>query len=98
MIIYYCKEEKAVAIYLAEELENQSAKSILLKGYVSSAHEAQILSKFFWQMVDTSAAKDIYLPCDGSLKFWTEKLYNSLGAYLESAGYENEWNDEIDRA
>ena len=40
---------------------------------------------------------DLKLPCSGSARFWTEKLYNSIGGYLEQAGYEEEWNRETDK-
>ena len=37
------------------------------------------------------------LPCSGSAQYWTEKLYNSIGGYLKRAGYEEEWDREIDK-
>lgn len=49
-------------------------------------------------MVNKSAEDGLILPCEGSSEYWIEKLYNSLGGYLEKAGYEKEWNEEIDKA
>ncbi len=98
MIEYNYEEEKVVALYFANLLENSKAKEIITLGSVSSREEATILSKFFWEMINKSAEGNITLPCDGSSQYWTEKLYNSLGGYLEKSGYEKEWNIEVDNA
>jgi len=98
MIKYSYDEEKIVTLYFADLLSNAGAKNIILQGFVSSSEEATILSKFFWQMVNKSAEGDVNLPCKGSSQYWTEKLYNSIGGYLEKAGYEKEWDTEIDNA
>ena len=49
-------------------------------------------------MIEKSARGDVQLPCEGSSEYWTEKLYNSIGGYLENAGYSAEWDEEIDKA
>lgn len=98
MIEYSYSEEREVALHFSELLKNEKAKLIIIKGTVSSNEEAVILSKFFWDMVNKSAEGDVGLPCKGSSQYWTEKLYNSIGAYLENSGYEKEWDTEIDKA
>jgi len=98
MIEYSYNEEKTVALYFADLLNNSKAKEIVKLGVVSSSKEATILSKFFWEMVNKSADGNVNLPCEGSSQYWTEKLYNSIGGYLEDSGYEKEWNTEIDNA
>jgi hypothetical protein len=98
MIEYSYDEEKIVALFFSDELGDSLAKDIILKGRVSSGEEAAHLSRFFWAMVNRSSEGGLTLPCDGSPQYWTEKLYNSLGGYLERAGYEDEWNEEIDKA
>jgi hypothetical protein len=98
MIDYSYPEEKAVALIFAEELKDPSITAILQRGFVSSREEAMHLSQFFWNMIAKSAEGGIVLPFSGSTEYWTEKLYNSIGGYLEKAGYEAEWNNEIDRA
>jgi hypothetical protein len=40
----------------------------------------------------------VVLPCEGSPEYWTEKLYNSIGGYLEKVGYGQEWDEEVDKA
>lgn len=98
MIKYRYEEEKIVALFLADVLQDELAKSIIQKGNVANADEATHLSKFFWAMVNISAEGGVELPCEGSSQYWTEKLYNSIGGYLERAGYETQWNEEIDKA
>jgi hypothetical protein len=98
MIKYKYEEEKIVALFLAEELGDSVAKGIIEKGEVSNEVEATHLCKFFWAMVNRSADGNINLPCEGGSQYWTEKLYNSIGGYLERAGYERIWNDEVDNA
>lgn len=98
MIEYRYEEERVVALFLADLLDDQLAKEILNKDYVSSKEEATHLSKFFWRMVNKSAEGVTDLPCEGSSQYWTEKLYNSIGGYLENSGYEKEWNEEVDKA
>lgn len=98
MIEYKYDEEKIVALFLVDVLADNLAKGIIQKGDVANTGEATHLSKFFWAMVNKSAEGGLELPCEGSAQYWTEKLYNSIGGYLERAGYEAQWNEEIDKA
>lgn len=98
MIEYSFVEEKTVALFMADELGDDLAKAIIDKGDVQSKEEAIHLARFFWKMVNRSAEGGLQLPCEGSSQYWTEKLYNSIGGYLEQAGYEKEWNEELDKA
>ncbi len=91
MIEYGYNEEKIVALFFADKLNNQKAKEIITHGVVTSSEEASVLSKFFWQMINESTEGNVILPCEGSSQYWTGELYNSLGGYLESSGYEKEW-------
>lgn len=98
MISYKYPEEKIVALAFADLLNDEIAKVILIRESVESCDEAIHLSKFFWRMVDLSSKGNVQLPCEGSSEYWTEKLYNSIGGYLEKAGYSTEWDNEIDNA
>lgn len=98
MIEYSYEEEKTVALFMADVLSDDLAKQIIERGSVQSKDEAVHLAQFFWKIVNRSAEGGLQLPCEGSSQYWTEKLYNSLGGYLENAGYEQEWNDELDKA
>lgn len=98
MIEYTYSEEKIVALYFAKLLNDSITTSIIESGVVSSGKEATHLSKFFWNMVNKSAEGNVTLECEGSSEYWTEKLYNSFGGYLEKSGYSKEWEREVDNA
>lgn len=98
MIPYKYPEEKIVAMTFASLLNDETTKLILTKDLVESKEEAIHLSQFFWRMIEKSAEGNVVLPCEGSSEYWTEKLYNSIGGYLEKAGYGAEWDEEIDKA
>ncbi|MCW8128610.1 hypothetical protein [Microbulbifer halophilus] len=98
MIEYQYNEEKTLALYFSDLLDDSLSEYILTRGFVSSKEEAVHLSRFFWAMVNKSEKEKVALPCEGSPQYWTEKLHNSLGGYLERAGYEEQWNEEVDRA
>ena len=94
MIPYKYPEEKIVALQFASLLNDEITKTILQKDKVESREEAIHLSQFFWRMIEKSAAENIQLQCEGSSEHWTEKLYNSIGGYLDAT----EWDEEIDKA
>ena len=101
MIRYRYDEEKLAALYFADLLNDELTRKIIEAGTVANRREAIHLSKFYWHMVDASAAfkrEKKSLPFEGSSEYWCEKLDNSLGGYLERAGYKNEWNAETDNA
>jgi hypothetical protein len=99
MINYQDDSEPDFAKFFAQRLKDTKALSILTKGSVNDREEAVYLSQFFWRMVDQSIKDDSDLdsPWKGSSEYWTEKLYNSFGGYLESAGYSQVWDAEIDK-
>lgn len=98
MIIYSDPQEKEAALLLAQVLNDSLAISIIERGRVDSRTEAIHLSQFFWRMVKLSATRTVKLPFEGSTEFWTDRLYSSFGGYLDRAGYDDEWNSEIDKA
>ena len=101
MIEYKFKEEKIVALYLADLLQDERAKSLLESGNITSNDDATYLSKFFWKMVKLSEEENrrsLNIPCEGNAQFWTERLYNTFGGYLDSIGFGDEWDKEIDNA
>ena len=101
MIKYKFEEEKIVALFLAELLQDDKAKLLLESGEITSSAEATYLSQFFWRMVNLSEEenrKKLSIPCEGNAQYWTEKLYNTFGGYLDGIGYGTEWDKEIDEA
>ncbi len=101
MITYRLKQEKEVFIHFADLLDDDKAKVIIVSGEVNTDEEARYLSQFFWRAVNTSVdIKENNEPCpfESGGEFWLEKLHNSIGGYLEHAGYEDIWDDEVDKA
>lgn len=98
MIKYRHEEEKSFALYFADLLNDHLTIDIIKKGEVANSDEAVHLAKYFWRMVDKSIECEKDLPFKSGAEYLTEKLYNTLGGYLERAGYENEWDTEIDNA
>jgi hypothetical protein len=100
MIEYRLDQEKEVALYFARLLTDDMAIAIIEAGVVKDASEAIHLSQFFWRAVNRSAQIKLdreEWPFESGSEFWTEKLYNSFGGYLERTGYENIWNEEMDK-
>lgn len=101
MIEYKSKEEKIVALFLADLLQDERAKLLLEGGNITSSDDARYLSQFFWKMVNLSEEenrKSLNIPCEGNAQFWTEKMYNTFGGYLDKVGFGDEWDEEIDNA
>lgn len=101
MITHRFEQEKEVFIYFADQLGDHKAKAIIQSGMVNDANEARYLSQFFWRAVNKSVdIKDNKepWPFESGGEFWLEKLHNSIGGYLERAGYEDIWDDEVDKA
>lgn len=101
IIEYKYEEEKIIALHFAGRLCDELSGKIIEKGKVTNKEEATHLSRFFWKMITRSISDNsagLPIPCEGSAEYWIEKLYNSLGGYLERAGFEEEWNTEIDNA
>ena len=101
MIIYSYDEEKLMALFFADILNDGLARKIIEAGTVANSAEATHLSKFYWRMIDAAVVfekEKKRLPFDGNSEYWTEKLGYSLSGYLENAGYEKEWDTEGDNA
>ena len=103
MIEYRYDEEKITAYFFADLFGDKNAKKILDAGVVTNNEEAIYLSQFFWRMAKESGdskakGTTLEIPCEGSTEYWLEKLYNTFGGYLESAGYSKEWDTEINNA
>ena len=101
MIDYTYSEEKIVALHLAELLNDAKAIALIEQGRITNSKDATYLSQFFWKMIELSEEENrrsLGIPCEGGAQYWTDKLYNTFGNYLESVGYGDEWNKEIDNA
>ena len=100
MIKYRFPEELEFATYYANKLNDSLTVQILNSGKVNNSAEAIHLSQFFWKMVDAAVVdhqQKIDLPWPESSEFWCEKLMNSFSGYLDSVGYEKEWDEVSDQ-
>ncbi|MGZ0077839.1 hypothetical protein JWZ98_20595 [Methylomonas sp. EFPC1] len=101
MIAYKYPEEKEILMHYAHKLQANGIIEIIDKGYVKNAHEAKLLTAFFWQMVDESV-KDAEQGFDAAghrdLQAYDEYIMNTLRSYLVNAGYEKEWSDDDESA
>ncbi|WP_020405061.1 hypothetical protein [Hahella ganghwensis] len=101
MIEYRYDEEKQFAQYFANVLNEEIVLNIFHTGTVQNADEARRLSRFFWKMVDKSIEMEkagTKFPWVENAEYWTEKLYNTFGGYLERIGYGEIWDEEVDNA
>ena len=103
MIDYRFPEEKDVVLFFTEKLKNKQIEEIILRESIKNGDEARALSKFFWEMADLSGAckkqgRPLDLPFEGGSEYWLEQIYNTLAAFLIESGYEDIWDDEVDKA
>ena len=54
MIIYSYDEEKLMALFFADILNDSLTRKIIEAGLVANSHEAIHLSKFYWLMIDAA--------------------------------------------
>lgn len=100
MIEYQFEEEKEYATFYAGDLDRPMILSILNRGYVETKDEAKALSIFFWDMVDKSIQNEkagIKLKWPENAEFWNEKLLHTFSGHLESTGYLDIWDKEVDK-
>ncbi|OZG71002.1 hypothetical protein BTA51_23135 [Hahella sp. CCB-MM4] len=101
MIEFKYNQEHQFAMYFANALNDEIALKILSTGNVDSPVDARQLSLFFWKMVDKSIEMEtsgVGFPWTERAEYWTEKLYNTLGGFLENIGYGEIWDEEVDNA
>ena len=99
MLEYKHPEEKAILLHYADKMQRAEAKAILLRGAVRDKHEALVLSKFYWDMLDIAAddqGEGIELLEQEGIEVWMEYIFHSLNGYLVSNGYEAQWDEGDD--
>lgn len=100
MIKYKFDEEIKYALHYAKKFNDEDIIKVLESGQVKSPEEAVKLSEFFWDMVVASVEDEesgVTLPWRKSAEFCNEKIMNSFTAYLDSEGYDKEWDDVADQ-
>ncbi len=98
-IQYRYPEERVVALFVAQYFNDTLSEKIIQAGKVYNVDQANHLAAFFWRLVDAASCDgSIQIPVEGSLIFWSEKLYNSFGGYFEQTEFAQAWEKAIDRA
>lgn len=96
------EKAKQVMLHYSEKLNNEYVQNIVVSnGNVRSSSEARKLAIFYWEMLDKSAKdKDVgkIILGEADLQYWMERLLNIISGYLESMGYEEEWERVSDEA
>ena len=98
MTIFSFPEEATVLWHFCDLLGDKQSAELIQCARLNSAEEARHLSQLFWKMIDYSANNKVSLPVEGGSEFWLEKIYNSLGGFIEQQGYGDIWQEEVDRA
>lgn len=104
MLDFSGNDEKAklVAIYYAEQFGNTLVLEILNEPRgVRDKEEAIMLSKFFWELLDSTAydkEQGKIILDETNLQYWVERLMNIIGGHLKKNGYEAEWDKVCDDA
>ena len=97
---FKCPEERTFLELIQSMLNSPIAQKILDDQGICSSSEAAALAEFFWALVDKSIELEKLGELDQFLEgaeFWNEKLMYSISGYLERIGFENEWEEVVDR-
>lgn len=96
------EKAKLVIIYYSERLNNQLVYNLVQNNdEIKNSEEARVLSIFYWKMLDSSVEdKELGTIVLGEtdLQYWMERLLNIISGYIESIGYESEWDKVCDDA
>ena len=91
MIYYSSTAEKKFIEFFAEQLGNKNILRLLENNDVISQKDASEIGTFFWKMVDRSVELNETQECPWpeGYEFWSEKVLQSVAAFLKKSGYEN---------
>lgn len=99
MINLKTKEQEIFVSFYLDKVGDSLSKSIWSRLSVNSSEEATHLSNFFWDMVDAAIQDEkggLQTAWDHSSEFLSEKIMYAVSGYLESTGYEEEWEKVSD--
>lgn len=90
MISYKFREEKEFVLFFSEKLGEQSIPFLLEKSEPITLDEAKKISDFFWRMIDEAVNLQNIEECPWpeGYEFWSEKVLQSMAAFLKKSGYE----------
>ena len=90
VISYKFPEEKEFILFFSEKNGDQSIPSLLESDTPITHDEAKKISIFFWKMIDKAVElqNDEECPWPEGYEFWSEKVLQSITAFLKKSGYE----------
>ena len=90
MISYSFPEEKEFILFFAERIGDQSIPALLEGSKPITLDEARRISLFFWKMIDLAVELQDSEECPWpeGYEFWSEKVLQSITAFLKKSGYE----------
>ena len=91
MISYRFPEEKEFVLFFSKKFGDQSIPELLEKSGPISLDEAKRISVFFWKMIDEAVDLQTTGECPWpeGYEFWSEKVLQSVAAFLKKSGHEN---------
>ncbi len=91
MILYSYPEEKEYVLFFSEKLGNKTIPELLESNLPISKDDAYNISIFFWAMIDLSVELNNSQECPWpeGYEFWSEKVLQSVAAFLKKSGYGN---------
>lgn len=91
MISYSYPEEKEYILFLSERIGNRKVPELLESSVPISKDDAYEISIFFWEMIDLSVELNNSQECPWpeGYEFWSEKVLQSIAAFLKKSGYGN---------
>lgn len=95
MISYSFPEEREFVEFFAEKIGDADVAELLEGNEPISKAQADKISVFFWRMIDLSAELNDTQECPWpeGYEFWSEKVLQSMVAFLKKSGYENALHD-----
>ncbi len=89
MISYSYPEESEYILFFAEKIGNNKIPELLEGSAPISQEDAHNISVFFWKMIDLSVELNNSHECPWpeGYEFWSEKVLQSVDAFLKKAGY-----------
>ena len=100
MITFKFPEERTYLELFQAQLGSAAVKCLLEGNTIETSSQATEVAEFFWKMVDKSIELEKRGELDQFLEgaeFWNEKLMYSISGYLERIGFENEWEEVVNR-
>lgn len=91
MIFYSFPEEKEYILFFSEKTGYKTIPALLESNSPISKDDARTISIFFWEMIDLSVELNNSQECPWpeGYEFWSEKVLQSVAAFLKKSGYES---------